>query len=288
MSHKPGVIIVAVIAFVASIRPASPQVPAEKSARFTDAAFVVVDVSHLMKHFEPLRKSSFALLREESEARDKLRTELWKLVEQRDRLSGFSRGTDEYRKQEAELWQNALALNREQMLIVRQLRQRQAEAYASAHSKIQDEIELFRQDHRVGLILNSGLAFKIPELELGKKAFIEFSEDRGSLWWILPGAAVDTWTRYEVPVPPARDKPDMLGQLKANFAESMTPDQFRPNPEDVQERVNRLVVALSPEQDITPLIQERLAIKNNEPNPAKPEARPIEGGNESRSEDDAL
>jgi Skp family chaperone for outer membrane proteins len=119
-----------------------------------------------MKTFEPLRKASDDFRQEAAQGRGKLFTELRKLDNQRsERLLSDSQGTPEYRKEEAELWQQAMTIYGERLLFVQRLRARQSEAYANAYARIQQEIQRFQHEQRIGVVLNCGLPFELPELE---------------------------------------------------------------------------------------------------------------------------
>jgi len=260
---------------------ASPEPPNDTPARYTGADVVVVDVNRLMETFEPLRKASVDLRREAAEGREKLTTDLRDFdIQLQERLLSYIKGTPEYRKEEAELWKSAMKIYSERVLFVQRLRERQSEAYAHAYTHIKQEIERFQHEHRIGVVLNSGLPFELPKLEPANGAEeridIGISRERGVLWWTIPvmGAVPgDKLRRRELPTPPPDAKPAVPGQYPfypLEFPEPMIPTPRGPRPPEVEEQVSRPVVSVSADLDVTALIQERLAKASKKPGQAEP------------------
>jgi len=253
---------VSVLVAIASNESTGAQQPAEEQADFARAEVVVVDVSHLIDNHEGLRTAIEKLHKDVVEARKKLRAELTAMSSLHERMQSYKPQSPEYQRLDNDIRQRVVTARLQQTSSLRQIRQRQAEAYASAYAEIQREVLRFQRAQGIGIVLNVARSaprrIEIPELDINTGAdahsSIKYSKDRGSFSWMEPRHAWG-WRRRELPSPPENHSTGSLDQITIP---KDVPLLLHPDPAEIEAQINQPVVAFLPERDITPIIQERL------------------------------
>jgi len=273
------VLSVTVVAAIASNEAMGAQQPTKEQASFAQADVVVVDVSHLIDNHEGLRKAIEELHKDVAEARKKLYVELAVTSKLHKRMQHFKRQSPEYKRLGNDMRERFATARLLEMSSLRQIRERQAEAYASAYAEIQREVLRFQREQGIGIVLNVARSasgrIEIPELDINTGAdahsSIEYSKSKGSYSWMEPTHAWG-YRRREFPAPPENDSTGGLDQI--TIPEDV-PLLLHPDPAEIEAQINQPVVTFLPKRDITPIIQERLmAAQAKSPSEKQPAGGP--------------